>query len=548
MSYLKAHLPNAPTPQTEPIRGSKQVANSAGGFAYGTDPMTQLRRFLILGSAGGSYYASERKLTTTNLLGVELAFEHSPAEALQTVIDVSLQGRAPRQSPTLYCLAMACGSTNLELRKDAIAAIPKICRTGTMLFEFLTYAEGFRGWGRSFKRGVAAWYEQKDPGLLALQMVKYRQREGWTHRDVLRLAHPVATTPEHKALYDFACGREVEGDAYALLPPVVRGYHQAALAEDAKYAEKVALEFSLPREAIKPEHLTKPVWEALLPQMGITAMIRNLGNMSKHDVLTSQSQATTDVVAKITDPDVLAKGRVHPLNVLMAGSTYTSGKGFKGSGTWPVVPKISQALDDAFYAAFGAVKPTGKKIMLALDISGSMAWSPIAGTNITPRAASAAMALVTARVEKDAMVTAFSTGRLSKPGNYYQGVKQHTEGIDEIDIRATDRLPDVLNAIDSLYPGGTDCSLPMLYALKHDLRFDAFVVYTDSETWAGSMHPVEALKKYRAETGIDAKLIVVGMVSNEFSIADPDDGGMLDVVGFDTATPNLMSEFIEGSL
>jgi 60 kDa SS-A/Ro ribonucleoprotein len=41
---------------------------------------------------------------------------------------------------------------------------------------------------------------------------------------------------------------------------------------------------------------------------------------------------------------------------------------------------------------------------------------------------------------------------------------------------------------------------------------------------------------------------VVGMTSNGFSIADPTDGGMLDVVGFDTATPQLIAEFARGTL
>ena len=72
---------------------------------------------------------------------------------------------------------------------------------------------------------------------------------------------------------------------------------------------------------------------------------------------------------------------------------------------------------------------------------------------------------------------------------------------------------------------------------------DVFVVYTDSETWHGEIHPVQALRQYRERTGIPAKLIVVGMVSNGFSIADPDDAGMLDVVGFDTSVPQLMSQF-----
>lgn len=85
--------------------------------------------------------------------------------------------------------------------------------------------------------------------------------------------------------------------------------------------------------------------------------------------------------------------------------------------------------------------------------------------------------------------------------------------------------------------GGTDCVLPMRYALGRGRSIDTFAIHTDSETWAGDIHPVEALRRHRAATGIAARLIVVGMVANRFSIADPNDAGMLDVVGFDTSTP-----------
>jgi len=74
------------------------------------------------------------------------------------------------------------------------------------------------------------------------------------------------------------------------------------------------------------------------------------------------------------------------------------------------------------------------------------------------------------------------------------------------------------------------------------------VILTDSETWAGDVHPPRALRDYRRASGIDARLVVVGMVANEFSIADPSDPGMLDVVGFDTATPQLISDFARGAL
>jgi 60 kDa SS-A/Ro ribonucleoprotein len=83
----------------------------------------------------------------------------------------------------------------------------------------------------------------------------------------------------------------------------------------------------------------------------------------------------------------------------------------------------------------------------------------------------------------------------------------------------------------------------MIEAKKYGWEIGTFVVYTDSETWAGDIHPVHALRQYRERTGIAAKLVVVGMASNGFTIADPVDAGMLGVVGFDTATPGLISDF-----
>ena len=100
-----------------------------------------------------------------------------------------------------------------------------------------------------------------------------------------------------------------------------------------------------------------------------------------------------------------------------------------------------------------------------------------------------------------------------------------------------------MKRISGLAFGGTDCALPMLEAQKHRWPVDLFVIYTDSETWAGKVHPSQALRQYRERTGIPAKLVVVGMASNGFTIADPSDGGMLDVVGFDTATPQVIADF-----
>jgi 60 kDa SS-A/Ro ribonucleoprotein len=119
----------------------------------------------------------------------------------------------------------------------------------------------------------------------------------------------------------------------------------------------------------------------------------------------------------------------------------------------------------------------------------------------------------------------------------------YSSGLTPLSISPRQRLDDVVRSISDLPFGGTDCALPMLEATKNRWKVDTFVVYTDNETWAGSVHPAQALREYRERTGIPAKLVVVGMASSGFSIADPEDAGMLDVVGFDASAPQLISDF-----
>ena len=219
--------------------------------------------------------------------------------------------------------------------------------------------------------------------------------------------------------------------------------------------------------------------------------------------------------------------RIHPIAVLGALATYGSGHGARGQHSWEPVPEILNALDEAFYLSFENVEPAGKRLVLALDVSGSMGFGNIAGVpGLTPRVASAALALVTAATEERHAMVAFSHKMVS------------------LSISPRQRLDDVLRKVDWISFGGTDCALPMLWALENGIEADAFVVLTDSETWYGDIHPSQALQKYRQKTGIPVKLAVVGMVSNGFSIADPNDAGMLDVVGMSSDTPSLISSFV----
>ena len=530
------------TPQSQRIPGTKQVPNSAGGFAWPVDDWMRLDRFLILGSEGGTYYITEKSLTVENAEAVGRCIDADGLRVVNRIVEVSEAGRAPKNDPAIFALAMCAKLGNDATRTAAYAALPKVCRIGTHLMHFAEYAQGFGGWGRGMRKAVAGWFNTKPANDLAYQLIKYQSRDGWSNRDLLRLSHPRAASPSHDRLFAWVTkGALPEGATEDAALALVVAMEQAKAAETWKDVVKLIMAHRLPREAIPTQWLVYPeVWDALLGEMPMTAMIRNLATMTKVGLLTSMSTAGKIVIERLSDAARLKKARVHPIAVLAAMLTYKSGHGARGQSTWSPVGRIVDALDTAFYATFQHVEPAGKRMLLALDVSGSMTSGSVAGVpGLTPRVASSAMALVTAATEKDHGFVAFTAASGGYGGQWGGG----DPGIKTLDISPRQRLDDVLKTVGNLPFGGTDCALPMVWANKAKIDVDTFVVYTDNETWAGSVHPAQALRAYRQARGIPAKLVVVGMVSNGFSIADPNDAGMLDVVGFDTATPPVISDF-----
>ena len=290
------------------------------------------------------------------------------------------------------------------------------------------------------------------------------------------------------------------------------------------------------REHLPTELLNTPqIWNTLLTGMGMTALVRNLGKLSQVGVASSRSQ---DIIKMLTDAKNVKESRIHPLQVLVGMKTYSQGKGDLGSMTWPVNSYITTALSTTFRQAFGNITPTGKRFMIGLDVSGSMSMCMCAGAkNITPREGSVAMAMMTLHAEgaQNVHIYGFSNTFYNFNGK----------------IRPEMTIQDAIKATDVPF-GSTDCALPMTEALKMYNRsgvvIDVFCVYTDSETYAPTVHPQVALEEYRRVTGIDAKLIVIGMVANQLTIADPKDKNTLNLAGFDTSTPELISMFVRGQI
>lgn len=525
MSYAK--IMSQDTPQSEPL-DNLQVKNNAGGYVFEIDDNARLMRFLILGSDSPTYYQNARELTLESAAVVTRCFTADSAATVQTIVDVSKSGRAPKNDAAIFALAVGSVHPDVTVRRLALDAVQEVCRTATHLFQFVSMAKAVgRGNGRAMQRALKTWYDSRETNALAYQMIKYRSREGYDHNRLIDVARPADHgIAARKALYRWAIGKDYDGKA---LPDLVRA-HLTLMGKDAldEDALRLIVEMNLPWEAV-PTGLTKDpaLWRVMLPKMGMTALLRNLGRMTSIGVFQPLSDDSMIAASRLMDAEEIRKSRLHPFSILQALSVYRGGGGFRGNLTWTPDQTIVAALDRAFYLAFANVIPTEKRTLIALDISGSMG-SRFRDSPLTVREAAAAMSMVTLRTEPVSHIVGFANTLVPLP------------------ITAADSLTDVVSKTRGLHFGGTDCALPMLYAMNNNLKVDAFIVYTDNETWCGAIHPVEALRRYRKKTGIPAKLVVVGMTSTGFSIADPTDGGMLDVVGFDSAAPAIIADFVRG--
>ena len=596
------------TPQTEPIPGTSMVSNNAGGFGFAVDDLTRLKRFATLGSSSGTYYVNARDLTKQNLDVVERMLKAGQGKLIvDTVIEVSKAGRGVSNDPALFVLARcaACDvhgkvtfqaaektyelhqhnhpglferipdntshvrgnktfkragniihlteqkkggvqdhPDDIEIRRYALQALPVVARTGTHFLHFIAYVEQFRGWGRSLKRTVAAWYNKKQDKDLAYQLIKYQNRDGWSQDDALRLSHPKAIEA-HQTLYHWVTkGWEGVGDEEhpdnAL--KIVWAYEKAKRAQDDKEVASLIKEYTLPREAVPTQFLhSVPVWEALLAEMPMEAMCRNLATMTREGVVKPMGDSTRFIAERLRSGDLIKKARLHPIKILAALTTYQSGKSVRGDATWTPVQAIVDALNEAFYLSFGNVAPTDKKSLIAIDVSASMHGTKVNGIpGMECHTAASAMALV---IAASAWHTTASGLRVP---NYH--VIAFDTMAHALSVSHQQRLDDVMRIVSTTGGGGTNCAVPFQYAIDNKLDLDAIVTLSDSETWFGKMgHPIQILNKYRQHVAHPVKAVNVQMAATHVTNNDPDDKDALEAIGFDTAVPELISAFVQGN-
>ena len=474
---------------------------------FTVDKWQSLTRFLIIGTDGGTFYASEREHTLKNVEIVDRCIAENPLRVLTEVVRVSRNGLAKSNDPAIYTLAQLSPHINVH------DALPLVCRTATHLFHFMEFVKKNkpRGFGNQLKRGVAGWYASKTDMQVAYQMAKYRQRDGWTHRDVLRQAHA-----PHREVYRYAIdGSDINPGN--MDPEAANFLMQADRCIASTSVDEVVnclnLAPNLPWEVIPTQYLNEPVvWDTLFANNAVPVMA-TVRNMNRFEKFGETYVAHAD---RILNRQAIEKSKIHPIQLLNAWAMVRT------EGT-------KDTLERAFFQSFHNVEPTGRKTLLCLDVSGSMYYESIKGSPLTSMQVATAVAMVTYAVEPAVRVMGFSHSLVDLPMDVKVGGLSRT-----------------LNQFDHMRFGATDCSLPFAWAVQEGIPVEDFIVYTDSETNSNRIAPHKMLNNYRQQKGIDGKLVVVATCANSVSIAEPGNPNMLDVAGWSPDVPSIVANFCRG--
>ena len=495
--------------------------NAAGGSSTKLDRIDQVRRFLILGSEDGTYYTGEYDHTEDNAKNLHKAIKK---DGLNVVISIVWAAdNAPKRNAVNYATACVLAYGDTKTKQFMVEMFPKVFKTGTDLFEFLSYVTKMRGWGNALRNGVRDFINGMDLDHLALWMVKYRSRHGWTWDDVLRVTHPYADNELRNNLYHSITQAEHKA---LKLPDVMIGYLNVQRAEDASTVLSLVDAYRLPWEALTDEQRTPLVWEGLLPGLGDVALVRNLANLTRKGLLEPFNGNTSLVVER------LGKVHLHPVKLYDALLTYTGrNPNAKSRGvTFAPNGQVVSALEKAVSESFGrGAEPTGKNFLLAVDTSGSMGGTYAYDNRTEP----IEQALVIAKSIHDVETNVHSIGvntvthSLNLNGSWATVRKAATPG------------------------GGTNLALPFEEATRRNLNVDVFVVITDNESWAHSyryeseVSPEVAFNEYRHRVNPDAKVVVVALTATRSSIVDSADPAALNIAGWSADTVEVINAFAQ---
>jgi 60 kDa SS-A/Ro ribonucleoprotein len=528
----------------------------------------KLKRFLFLGSENGTMSIKPKDLTHSHIQCINILLQQ---EQFTTILDIIHEYTTKTfKKDCLLCILAICCSLKIngdvtfnedavrrqgtkskdllikEFKNHCFEIVLDICKTPTQLFLFIDFYQKFnqrvfgsKAWNKTMKNYISQWYLTKSPSDLLYLITKYQNRNNWTHKDVIRLCHVKTNDFYLNQIFRFIIKGLEPNISYSEHFNYIFAIKSLATETNINKVIELIKLHNLVREQIPTKWLNyNSVWSVLIVRMPDIALLKNLNKITSVGCLDNPFNLEM-ILNKINNI------KVHPLQILITIKQYSTGSGDKGNLHWTPNQHIIDALNELFYKSFDNIQKTGKKILLALDISGSMTWTNVCGIDcLTASEVACAMALIFDKVENASTLTSVKGANNVPLTDGKVDIFGFSKDFIPLPVSSSKRLDDNLLITKNKTFGPTDISVPFEWAMTNNKEYDCIIVFTDSETNCNKIPPSVALENYNKALGLDTKLIVCALAANDISIADTNNPNMLDICGFDTSTHEVINEFI----
>ncbi|XP_072765647.1 RNA-binding protein RO60 [Anoplolepis gracilipes] len=533
------------------------------------EPEIRLSRFLYIGKEYGNYqpgyWFAHNYFIIKNVPSIEelAGNEEKQLVPMELIIKAFESNLVPHLEALIFALAVCCRQNKSEtLRNMAYNNIAKICASTQDFILFIKFASKLskekeldyitQGWGQGLRKAINNWYLSKEPLDLVKCVTKYRSRYGWKHKDIIKMAHPSANSPEKGVILKYiiygmvktkaALGDQSENPNINEILKYIEDVENFKHCEDEVQAAALLETYGYSLEHV-PGHLlkSKEVWNSLISSMDIVTLLNNLQRISNLGLLESDGLAVEKVIEQLTNAEHIAQSKIHPALIFITLKNYeNSGKPLSyekrkiqeaAKKPLPPVPypniKVLGALRKAFDLSFTHQQPTNLRYLVTISMNKMMlegrAWH---NANMTGAETGCLIAMMLLRCETNVTVATF----------------KHV-GVYKADVDKTQSFSEIMKTLKGIPVAGTNLSKPITWAMKQKTKYDVFInvvdqvyeKYDDSQT---------TFTTYRDELKLpQAKLINCSVCCSSTYRKVNCDNNILTINGFDATVPTVIQAF-----
>ena len=423
-----------------PRRAPVNTFNREGAGAYDYFPKHKLAQYAATGCLSNTFYATAAEQLEMVL---RLALELEPEFLAKAAVYARKTGHM-KDVPALL-LAVLSTKSPAVLKK----AFPQVVDNGRMLRNFVQIMRsgvvGRKSLGSVPKALVRQWLDTANERVLIDATVGTSP----SLKDVVRLVHPKPTDASREAFYGWLLGKP---HLFERLPQALQAlkFFELDRSQEIPY---------VPFQMLTALKLNSEEWAQVALRGGWHMLRMNLNTFARHGVFMLPGVAE-QIAEKLCSREAIKRARVLPYQLLIAYSSLDAG-----------VPKnVRVAIERAMEIALENVPSFRGRVVVCPDVSGSMS-SPLTGQRGSATSAVRCIdvaALIAAAVMK---------------ANLEAQVLPFAERVREVSLSARATVMENANKLASMGGGGTNCSAPLEWLLRHGAQADLVILVSDNQSW-----------------------------------------------------------------